>query len=170
MFKKSSFFIIYFLTFLFFDANFISVGATSTNNPGVAVTQIDIPKRIKIDKIDLDFEVKVVEGKPGNWPVPEDLPATASYQSRVGGNTNLSIWGHRSRSFKRLGELGKSDLIEIEGGTILHKYRVVDSKIITPGSDDFKIMAPTQERILTLITCQPEGSTSQRLIVVAKPI
>ncbi len=117
----------------------------------------------------LNANVIQVGGSPGNWPVPENLPATATAESAVGGKNNIAIWGHRDTIFLRLGELELGDKIITSDQEEIREYKIEEIFIIIPNSNDGTFMEETPDQRLTLITCDPIGSTSRRLIITARP-
>lgn len=81
---------------------------------------------------------------------------------------NCSIAGHRNYTFgsyfSRLDELKTGDVINIEYGKSAFTYVVTESFVVTP--DDISVLQSTDDsHIITLITCHPKGSNTQRLIV-----
>lgn len=117
---------------------------------------------------------QLAEG-PGHW-------VGSAYPGQVG---NFYVAGHRtthSEPFNRLAELRKGDNIYIETAKAWYTYRLQNipgdphahwQEIVSP--DDLPIsypvpdqpdphLKPTQ-RVLTLSTCNPEYSATQRLVV-----
>lgn len=88
---------------------------------------------------------------------------------------DVVLYGHRTLQgspFLRLDALGKGDLITIEWPDIGEvNYTVNESKIVPETYDFNSVESPKDaglnEQRLFLITCNPIGSTSQRLIVTA---
>jgi len=84
---------------------------------------------------------------------------------------NSVIAGHRGHSYGRL--LNRLDEVEINDRiTVVTKdkeipYRVFNKVIVEPQQTD--LLAPTKEKILTLVTCDPVRNPTHRLIVQAKP-
>lgn len=81
---------------------------------------------------------------------------------------NVVLAGHRDTFFRRLGSLGKNDLIELEtaGGT--YRYRVESVRVVGP--DDTWVLAPCAGQTLTLVTCYPFhfiGPAPDRFIIRA---
>ncbi len=88
-----------------------------------------------------------------------------------GQNGNSAFAGHRShtfsRFFNRLGELGILDEVYIKTSSLQQKYEVYDVMIVNP--TDVHVLEPDLDvPTITLITCHPENSNKQRLIVKAK--
>lgn len=125
---------------------------------GSPVGTIQIPK--------IDMAMTVVEGTdeaqlamgPGHYPTTP-LPGEAG---------NVAIAGHRTtylHPFYSLDALVPGDLIYITTlqGTFL--YRVLGSQVVLP--TDVAVVDPTPTPQLTLTTCNPRYSASQRLVVHA---
>ena len=124
-----------------------------------AVAVIKVPK--------LSVEKTVVEGVsvsdlkkgPGHYP---ETPMPG----HVG---NVAIAGHRTTygaPFYRLDELKPDDAILITTREGQYRYRVTQSKVVGP--DDSSVLNPTADNRLTLTTCHPRFTASQRLVVIAR--
>ena len=121
--------------------------------------------RIKIAAIGLD--TVVVQGI-----TPSALRAGAGHYPQTPlpcENGNVAIAGHRTtygRPFGNVDQLKPGDTIELTtpiGGCV---YQVAkDPFVVAP--TDLSVIDPTGERSLTLTTCHPKGSASQRLVVRA---
>jgi sortase A len=88
--------------------------------------------------------------------------------ARIDAVGNLGIAGHRDSFFRPLKDIEEGDRIELStaGGTIT--YSVSSITIVEP--EDVHVLAPTQERTLTLVTCYPfyyVGHAPKRFIVKA---
>jgi sortase A len=86
----------------------------------------------------------------------------------IGTVGNIGIAGHRDGFFRGLKDLGVGDLIEVEALTGTNQYRVSEIRIVDPS--EVSVLAPTDEPILTLVTCYPfyfVGHAPQRYIVRA---
>ncbi|MFZ3301923.1 MAG: sortase [Microgenomates group bacterium] len=69
--------------------------------------------------------------------------------------------------FYLIGKLEKDDEIKIYYDNVEYSYSVVDKKVVS--SDDTQYLTTnTNEKLLTLQTCYPPGTTLKRLIVTAK--
>ncbi|OCA82405.1 hypothetical protein A8F94_21105 [Bacillus sp. FJAT-27225] len=84
---------------------------------------------------------------------------------------NAAIAAHRSRSFgrmfNRLGELESGDSIVIKNKQQTYKYKVFKISIVTP-VDTSVLRGNGDDRMLTLITCDPVDTATHRLIIHAK--
>jgi len=131
-----------------------SVGAGGA--PPLAVLRID----------DLDVAVPVYDGT-----AEETLQRGVGRvrgTARIDAVGNLGIAGHRDSFFRPLKDIQQGDRIELRtaGGTIT--YSVSSIAIVEP--EDVSVLAPTQERTLTLVTCYPfyyVGHAPKRFIVKA---
>jgi sortase A len=96
---------------------------------------------------------------------PGHYPGTAP----IGGNGNAAIAGHRTTygaPFYSLNDLHAGDLIYLtttNGRS--YTYRVITQFVVAP--TDSAVLAPTPTPVLTLTTCNPRFSATQRLIVQA---
>ncbi|MFV0517886.1 MAG: class D sortase [Aminipila sp.] len=81
---------------------------------------------------------------------------------------NCSIAGHRNYTFgsyfNRLDEVNIGDSIVVDYNNTTYTYIVTESLIVNP--DDVSVLMKTPDTAtITLITCHPKGSNTQRLIV-----
>lgn len=91
---------------------------------------------------------------------------------------NVAIAGHRTtygKPFENLDVLKPGDKIVLETPFAKHTYVVVPAFGGHPNpwvtsADDWSVVDPTPESMLTLTTCHPKGSSRQRLIARAKLI
>jgi sortase A len=126
---------------------------------GTVVAHLVIPK--------IGVNYYVVEGVGSSQLAegPGHYPGTAP----VGGNGNVGIAGHRTTHgapFYNLNELQPGDpiyLTNTAGQTFT--YRVTTQFVVPPS--DGAVLNPTPTPMLTLTTCNPRYSASQRLIVRA---
>jgi sortase A len=133
---------------------------------GKALTRIQIPS-LKVDTV-------VVEGTNATA-----LAAGAGHyrESPLPGETgNMAIAGHRTmngRPFNHLDELKPGDKIILITPFARHTYEVIPAFdnhanpwVTTP--NDWSVVSPTKEAMLTLTTCHPKGSARERLVARAK--
>jgi sortase A len=102
---------------------------------------------------------------------------TSSYPSSQPGNVYL--FAHSSLNFWELGKYAQAFnlLRKLEMGDIIHvfyesgdyEYRVVNREVYK-GFNTYALTRPVIEPLLTLQTCDPPGTTTNRLIVTAKLI
>ncbi len=121
--------------------------------------------RLAIPEIGVDDYVVEGVGAPQLAEGPGHYPGTAP----IGGNGNVGIAGHRTTHgapFYNLNELHPGDLIYLTNTAgESFTYRVVSQFIVQPS--DAAVLNSTATRSLTLTTCNPRYSASQRLIVRA---
>jgi sortase A len=102
--------------------------------------------------------VQLAKG-PGHYP---GTPA-------IGSRGNVGIAGHRTTHgapFDSLNDLSAGDLIYLTNtANQTFTYRVTRQFVVSP--DDTAVLEPTPTGTLTLTTCNPRYSASQRLIVRA---
>ena len=126
--------------------------------PGGPVGILSIPQ--------LSLSMMVVEGTdaeqlragPGHYP-GTPLPGQAG---------NAAIAGHRTtylHPFYDLDKLVPGDTIDVLTGQGWFVYRVTGSQAVDP--TDVAVVAPTPTPVLTLTTCNPRYSATQRLVVQA---
>jgi sortase A len=86
---------------------------------------------------------------------------------------NMGLAAHRDTFFRRLGEIRPDDQVRMVTADGTFDYRVEGTRIVEPR--DTWVLDPTEEPVLTLVTCYPfryVGSAPQRFIVrahLAKP-
>ena len=81
---------------------------------------------------------------------------------------NLGIAGHRDGFFRPLKDIQKGDTIDLQTARGTVTYEVSSITIVDP--DDVSVLAPTQDRTITLVTCYPfyyVGHAPKRYIVKA---
>src|SRR5436309_14805803 len=83
---------------------------------------------------------------------------------------NVAIAGHRTtygKPFANLDRLAPGDEVVLETPIGRHVYRVTKPPFVVPNTD-FTVISQTPGHTLTLTTCHPKGSASQRLVVKAE--
>lgn len=130
------------------------------------VARLQIPR--------LEYDEMVLEGA-----TPRTLafgPARMQSGAGLGEPGNLLLAGHRTSWFQPLQGIAQGDKIEVEwfdarrGVLRQQTYTVVTIRVVDP--DDVKLLEPTAESALTLVTCYPFGrspSSPQRYVVRAEP-
>jgi LPXTG-site transpeptidase (sortase) family protein len=129
----------------------------------------ETPAYIRIPVVEIDEEVR--EGSD----IEEELytilsmgPVHLTHTGFPGWPGNCVISGHRTtktRPFNRLDELQPGDIVYIENPRGLYEYQVYELRYIDPSEN---VTLQTEDSILTLTTCAPEGDATQRLIVRAE--
>jgi sortase A len=82
---------------------------------------------------------------------------------------NSVLAAHRDTHFRPLRDIRHGDLVRLKTRKGVFEYSVTDTMIVAP--TDVWVMAPSEERRLTLVTCYPfnyVGSAPQRFIVRAE--
>jgi sortase A len=132
--------------------------AVAAPAPGGPVGIISIPK-IGVNMVVVEgTDAEQLRSGPGHYP-GTPLP---------GGAGNVAIAGHRTtylHPFYNLDELAPGDPVDILTVQGRFAYQVVSSRSVDP--TDVAVVAPTTTPMLTLTTCTPRYSASQRLVVQA---
>lgn len=122
---------------------------------------------IQIDKIDLKLPVLEGATKANMKHAAAHMKETAP----IGAVGNAAIAAHRSRTtgrlFNRLNEVGVGDMISVTTGKQNYTYVVYDISIVEP-TDVSVLKGNKNDKILTLITCDPLVNPTHRLIIHAK--
>jgi sortase A len=125
---------------------------------GEAVAIIRIPA-IGVDKAVVEgVSLKDLRKGPGHYP-GTPLP---------GEEGNAAIAGHRTTygaPFNRLDELDAGDEILVTTLRGSYTYKVESKTVVRP--DQVEVLDPTPTPRLTLTTCHPKYSASQRLVIAA---
>jgi len=92
-------------------------------------------------------------------------------------NGNVYLFAHSTDAFYNvgtynavfylLGKLEENDEIKIYFNNIEYSYSVTEKKVVN-ANDSHYLIQKTNEKILTLQTCYPPGTTLKRLVVIAK--
>lgn len=149
----------------------LAITPTPTSTPTATPTvdpQLLLPVRLRIPVMFLDSPVREVKVNMGVWQVaPMDVGhhiGTAN-PGEVG---NMVLAAHRdinSALFRELDRLQPGDEVFVSNSLREYRYVVTDSFVVNP--DQTEVMAPTNDKRVTLITCTPIGLDTQRLIVTA---
>ncbi|WP_249896634.1 class D sortase [Paenibacillus sp. PK3_47] len=122
---------------------------------------------IAIDKIDLKLPVLEGATKANMKHAAAHMTETAP----LGEIGNAAIAAHRSRTagrlFNRLDEVAIGDMISVKTAGADYQYEVYDISIVEP-TDISVLDGNNQDKILTLITCDPLVDPTHRLIIHAK--
>lgn len=117
-----------------------------------------IPK-IGVEAVVEGVGVEALKAGPGHYP-STPLPGQPG---------NAAIAGHRTTygaPFYRTDELEPGDLIEVTTRQGDFTYRVREKKVVLPSQNE--VLAPSEENLLTLTTCNPRFSAAQRLIIISE--
>lgn len=124
---------------------------------------------ITIDKIDLKLPILEGATKANMKHAAAHMKETAP----IGEIGNAAIAAHRSRTagrlFNRLNEVKVGDTISVKTSDQEYEYEVYDISIVEP-TDVSVLNGNKQDKILTLITCDPLVNPTHRLIIHAKII
>lgn len=88
-----------------------------------------------------------------------------------GGAGNVVMAGHRDTFFRGLRKIQNHDVVEVSTVHGTERYRVESTRVVNP--TDTRVLAPTSQPVLTLITCYPFvylGHAPQRFVVRASRI
>jgi sortase A len=127
-------------------------------NAGTPIALLSIPK--------IHLEVPVFDGT-------EELTLNRGVgrilgTARIGRRGNLGIAGHRDGFFRGLKDVAPGDVVELILRGQTRTYVVDTIQIVSP--KDVRVLRPTPNATLTLVTCYPfyfVGSAPQRYIVSA---
>jgi sortase A len=128
-------------------------------HPGDPVARLEIPK-IGVDKIVVaGTDTADLRKGPGHYP-NTPLPGQLG---------NAAIAGHRTTfgaPFYRINELAAGDEIKVTTLEGVFVYRVTEQLIVAP--TDVSVIANTADAELTLTSCHPRFSASERIVIKAK--
>ncbi|MDM5316232.1 class D sortase [Fictibacillus sp. b24] len=85
-----------------------------------------------------------------------------------GENDNSVLSGHRDTVFRKLGDVGRGDLLIVETSAGTFTYKVKNVRIVD--KDDRTVIVPKPRATLTVSTCYPFdfiGASPERYILVA---
>lgn len=149
-------------------------------------------KPIDIDPVNKDFSV-VIEKIGVNAPINKDVAVTSkkaynkaletgiahasvsSYPSKEAGNvylfahSSLNFWelGKYAKTFNLLRKLGLGDKVHVFYEGKDYVYEVMNEEVYN-GWNTYPLERASIEPILTLQTCDPPGTTLNRLVITAK--
>ncbi len=128
----------------------------------------ETPAYIRIPSIGVEEEVR--EGSDDEeelYRILAEGPVHLPHTGYPGWPGNCVISGHRTtktRPFNRLDELKPGDAVFIQNPRGIYEYRVREVRYIDPAEN---VTLWTEEPVLTLTTCAPEGQATLRLVVRA---
>ncbi len=172
------------LAFVVFNLFLVSPAVALADSPAVAV---NTPNRLRIPAIGLNSEIVPVASEivdiSGNkyrrWATSDNLVGWHNLSAQPGQVGNTVLTGHSdiyARVFRNLRyvEIG-SEIIVVSGGREYH-YQVAQRILVreqgasvAERARNGKLIDPTPDERLTLITCANPGAT-HRLIIIARPV
>lgn len=109
------------------------------------------------------------------WQTADNAVGHYENTAYPGEGSNIVLSGHISsplarqgQVFKRLPEVHVGDEVVVASERAFHRYRVVAKEVVLPTAT--RVMRPTPDERLTIITCVPDFVYSHRLIVTAEPV
>lgn len=129
----------------------------------------ETPAYIRIPVVEIDEEVR--EGSDDEEELYTILsmgPVHLTHTGFPGWPGNCVISGHRTtktKPFNRLDELEPGNAIYIQNPRGIYLYEVSELRYIDPSEN---VTLQTEEPVLTLTTCAPEGDATLRLVVRAE--
>ena len=160
------------------DSQTIIVGTGAnqpvSDGPRIIIPKINVnaPVTYGLTSLDESTAQTALQNGPINYPV---AGATATPGQR--GNT--VILGHSSADvfapgdykfiFVQLNRLTAGDLFYLDYGAKRYTYKVTELKVIDP-TDVAALNLGTDKPYATLVTCDPPGTTAQRLLVIAEQV
>lgn len=129
--------------------------------PVRAVARLEIP--------DADVSVMVLEGTDDD--ILDRAVGLVEGTARPGEAGNVGIAGHRDGWFRGLRHLEPGDDLSLSHLDGIARYEVESISIVAPS--DVEVLAPSEEPVLTLVTCYPfyfVGDAPERFIVRARQV
>jgi len=146
------------------------VGQLAKRNDSKTTTPIPQDNRLVIPVIGIDEAIKEssnigVINNGGTWRRPNTANPTEDNNTVIVGHR---FYGPDASTFYHLDKVNIGDQIAIywEGKEMV--YEVSEKKIVD--ASQVSIEAPTNEKQLTLYTCDPIWTAVNRLVIVAKPV
>jgi len=165
-----------------FIAPFIQPSRNSSNTPIIAGgTSISPDPELIIPKINVQIPVVYAADNSDNT-IENDLESGVVHYADTavpGQNGNLVIFGHSSNNifnpgrykfaFVLLSRLDKGDTFYIDNNGHRYTYQIFDRQIVSP--TDVSVLGLTDKAATaTLITCDPPGTSTNRLVVTAEQV
>lgn len=166
---------------------YVSPGAINPQNIIVdptASVQVGADPKLIIPKINVDVPVVygVGNGNDAQMAAMEKgvahfaIPGANSVPGQIG---NTAISGHSSNDlfepgdykfiFAQLDKLQNGDIIYANYEGVRYSYSVTKKEVVGP-NDASKLVYQTDKPVMTLITCTPLGTSTNRLLVTAEQI
>ncbi len=175
------------MMFSFFNERFLAPFITPSRNVSStpiitdATSAVGSDPKIIIPKINVEIPVIYDEPSIDEHAIQRALEGGVLHYATTpnpGEQGNAVIFGHSSNNILNKGkykfafvllkrmEIGDTFMIEKDGKRYI--YKVFEKKIVQP--DDLSVLAPRDRSTVTLITCDPPGTSTNRLIVVGEQI
>ena len=101
----------------------------------------------------------------GAWRRPQTSTPDADGNTVIVGHR---FYGNTVSTFYHLDKVAIGQKLALYWEGVEYLYEVVETKVVEATA--IEIEAPTKEKQLTLYTCTPIWTASQRLVVIAKPV
>ena len=118
---------------------------------------------------DLNIEVPIYNGTEEH--ILDRGAGRIKGMAKMDDEGNLGISAHRDSFFRGLKDIEMGDEILVQSAHGVEKYAVSDIDIVP--KDDVSVLAPVDQKTLTLVTCYPfyhVGAAPERFIVTASPV
>jgi sortase A len=153
----------------------IETNSAGTNSPSATAQQGkptspasgEVFGKLTIPRLGLSLIVLEGAGKGELMRGPGHIPGT----SLPGDGGNVGIAGHRDTFFRPLRFIRAGDEINLISDAEEYRYHVVSTEVVEPG--DVRVLYPTGQETLTLVTCYPFnflGAAPKRFIIQATSV
>jgi len=128
----------------------------------------DRPKRIKIDRVEIQTEILPASITDGIWETSDSTATHLTTSSRPSEGGNVVIYAHNQKPlFANLHQARQGDLITVETeDNRAFQYRIDSITVVDPSQ--INLVLPTDHEVLTVYTCTG-FLDSKRLVVQATP-
>lgn len=166
-----------------FIAPFITPSRSVSSTPIIADSTTGVSKDPKIIIPKINVEIPVIYGEQSidEAAVQRALEGGVLHYpttSKPGEKGNVVIFGHSSNNilnkgkykfaFVLLNKMEPGDTFMLEKDSVRYIYKVFDKKVVTP--TDLSVLDSHDKPTATLITCDPPGTSTNRLVVTAEQI
>jgi sortase A len=183
-------FVVFVLLFGFFNERLIAPFITPSKNVSSTPLILDPESaavgqesKLIIPKINVEvpvvYDVATIEEAAVQKGLERGVVHYAT-TSNPGEQGNGAIFGHSSNNilnrgkykfaFVLLSRLEKDDTFYVEKGGVRYVYRVFEKRIVSPDEVDVLNATPGKVSTMTLITCDPPGTTIHRLVVIGEQV
>lgn len=151
-------------------------GQPVSTEPRVIIPKINVNAPVTYGMTDLseDSSQRALQNGPIHYPI-----ASANAAALPGQKGNTVILGHSSADFfepgnykfvfVQLNRMTNGDLFYLDYGGKRYTYKVTQTKVITPTQLD-QLNLGSDKPYATLITCDPPGTTRNRLLVIGEQV